>query len=180
MKGKSFSCVQLLATPWTAAYQATPSMGFSRQEYWSGVPLPSPSYLPIGRQNFYQRTRPISTKISLTNGGHSGFNLCSFLRGSGWWCSSLNVSSWDRATFLFMRFSHICVFSSSSCKIFMGTKTYLLGCLLPLPMGRLTSISSFSVLTLDSQSPSHVALGMDLQGLICSLVTHLMIGAGSH
>ena len=37
-----FSHVQLLATPWTAAYQAPPSMGFSRQEYWSGVPLPSP------------------------------------------------------------------------------------------------------------------------------------------
>ena len=34
--------VWLLATPWTAAYQAPPSMGFSRQEYWSGVPLPSP------------------------------------------------------------------------------------------------------------------------------------------
>ena len=33
-----------LATPWTAAYQAPPSMGFSRQEYWSGVPLPSPKY----------------------------------------------------------------------------------------------------------------------------------------
>ena len=40
-KGKSLSHVQLLATPWTAAYQALPSMGFSRQEYWSGVPLPS-------------------------------------------------------------------------------------------------------------------------------------------
>ena len=35
------SRVRLLATPWTAAYQAPPSMGFSRQEYWSGVPLPS-------------------------------------------------------------------------------------------------------------------------------------------
>ena len=33
---------QTLATPWTAAYQAPPSMGFSRQKYWSGVPLPSP------------------------------------------------------------------------------------------------------------------------------------------
>ena len=41
-KGKSLSCVRLLATLWTAAYQALPSMGFSRQEYWSGVPLPSP------------------------------------------------------------------------------------------------------------------------------------------
>ena len=36
---KSLSRVRLLATPWTAAYQAPPSMGFSRQEYWSGVPL---------------------------------------------------------------------------------------------------------------------------------------------
>ena len=37
-----FSRVRLSATPWTAAYQALLSMGFSRQEYWSGVPLPSP------------------------------------------------------------------------------------------------------------------------------------------
>ena len=42
VKGKSLSRVWLLATPWTTAYQAPPSMGFSRQEYWSGVPLPSP------------------------------------------------------------------------------------------------------------------------------------------
>ena len=43
VKGKSLSHVRLVATPWTAAYQAPPSMGFSRQEYWSGVPLPSPN-----------------------------------------------------------------------------------------------------------------------------------------
>ena len=42
VKVKSLSRVRLLATPWTAAYQAPPSMGFSRQKYWSGVPLPSP------------------------------------------------------------------------------------------------------------------------------------------
>ena len=42
MKVKLLSRVQLLATPWTAAHQAPPSMGFSRQEYWSGLPLPSP------------------------------------------------------------------------------------------------------------------------------------------
>ena len=62
VKVKLFSCVQLLATPWTAAYQAPPSMGFSRQEYWRGVPwiiwqlyfqflkeplLASPIYIPI-------------------------------------------------------------------------------------------------------------------------------------
>ena len=43
VKVKSLSRVRLLATPWTAAYQAPPSMEFSRQKYWSGVPLPSPS-----------------------------------------------------------------------------------------------------------------------------------------
>ena len=43
VKVKSLSRVQLLATPWTPAYQAPPSMGFSRQGYWSGVPLPSPA-----------------------------------------------------------------------------------------------------------------------------------------
>ena len=43
VKEKSLSHVRLLATPWTAAYQAPPSMGFSRQENWSGVPSPSPS-----------------------------------------------------------------------------------------------------------------------------------------
>ena len=43
VKGKSLSHVWLFATPRTAAYQAPPSMGFPRQEYWSGVPLPSPS-----------------------------------------------------------------------------------------------------------------------------------------
>ena len=43
VKVKSLSRIWLLATPWTAAYQAPPSMGFSRQQYWSGVPLPSPS-----------------------------------------------------------------------------------------------------------------------------------------
>ena len=48
MKVKSESevvqSVRLLATPWTAAYQAPPSMGFSRQEYWSGLPFPSPMH----------------------------------------------------------------------------------------------------------------------------------------
>ena len=42
VKVKSLSCVQLFATPWTAAYQAPPPIGFSRQKYWSGVPLLSP------------------------------------------------------------------------------------------------------------------------------------------
>ena len=45
-KVKSFSRVWLFATLWTGAYQAPPSMGFSRQEYWSGLPFPSPGDLP--------------------------------------------------------------------------------------------------------------------------------------
>ena len=40
VKVKLLSCVQLFATPWTVAHQASPSMGFSRQEYWSGLPFP--------------------------------------------------------------------------------------------------------------------------------------------
>ena len=45
VKVKSLSRVWLFDTPWTAAYQAPPSMGFSRQEYWSGLPLPSPKFV---------------------------------------------------------------------------------------------------------------------------------------
>ena len=46
VKLKSLSRVQLFATPWSVAYQAPLSMGFSRQEYWSGLPFPSPGDLP--------------------------------------------------------------------------------------------------------------------------------------
>ena len=45
-KVKSLSRVRLFLTPWTIAYQAPPSMGFSRQEYWSGLPFPSSGDLP--------------------------------------------------------------------------------------------------------------------------------------
>ena len=50
-KVKSLSRARLLATSWTAAHQAPPSMGFSRQEYWSGVPLPSPLCLLMLHKN---------------------------------------------------------------------------------------------------------------------------------
>ena len=46
VKVKSLSHVRLFATPWTVARQAPLSMGFSRQEYWSGLPFPSPGNLP--------------------------------------------------------------------------------------------------------------------------------------
>ena len=50
VKVKSLSCVWLFETPWTAAYQAPLSIGFSRQEYWSGVPSPSPHTSTISCQ----------------------------------------------------------------------------------------------------------------------------------
>ena len=46
VKVKSLSRVQLFSTPWTVGHQAPPSMGFPRQEYWSGLPFPSPGDLP--------------------------------------------------------------------------------------------------------------------------------------
>ena len=46
VKVKSLSRVRLFVTPWTVAHQAPPSMEFSRQEYWSGLPFPSPGDLP--------------------------------------------------------------------------------------------------------------------------------------
>ena len=67
VKVKSLSRVWLLATPWTAAHQAPPSMGFSRQEYWSGVPLPSPHiqycyiYKDIYRYTYTHTTSTLST-----------------------------------------------------------------------------------------------------------------------
>ena len=63
VKVKSLSRVRLSTTPWTAAYQAPPSMGFSRQEYWSGVPLPSPC-LGLGTQ--------VSLKLPLETKGLPG------------------------------------------------------------------------------------------------------------
>ena len=57
VKVKSLSRVRLLATPWTAAYQASPFMGFSRQEYWSGLPLPSLSetLVTVNSLHWYER-----------------------------------------------------------------------------------------------------------------------------
>ena len=57
VKVKSLSRVQLFATPWTVAYQAPPSMGFSRQECWSGLSFPSPGDLP------YPGTKPGSPAL---------------------------------------------------------------------------------------------------------------------
>ena len=49
-RAQLLSCVRLFMTPWTAAYQAPLSMGFSSQEYWSGVPLPSPTVILLSHK----------------------------------------------------------------------------------------------------------------------------------
>ena len=86
MKVKSQSEVSqscwLLATPWTAAYQAPPSMGFSRQEHWSGVPSPSPPMADMANQSLSQIAlehglfnTELPTANAHWNEGHSGWNL---------------------------------------------------------------------------------------------------------
>ena len=63
IKMKSLSHVRLPAIPWTAAYQAPPSMGFSRHKYWSGLPFPSPFFQCVGSLNLlwgYKLDRPKS------------------------------------------------------------------------------------------------------------------------
>ena len=65
VKVKLLSRVWLLVTPWTAAYQAPPSMRFSRQEYWSGVPLPSPSTNPYKCSRFLCNLYPATLLNSL-------------------------------------------------------------------------------------------------------------------
>ena len=76
VKVKSLSCIWLLATPWTAAYQAPPSMGFSRQEYWSGVPLPSHLVL-IAAHVFVSKLISILTPITIDK---SSIQLISHVR----------------------------------------------------------------------------------------------------
>ena len=78
MKVKSLSRVQLFTTPCTTAYQAPPSMGFSRQEYWSGVPLPSPAirYKYLFPNNILKLNFN-AAGISLMN----GIGFCFFLLG---------------------------------------------------------------------------------------------------
>ena len=65
MKVKSLSRVLLFGTPWSSAYQAPLSMGFSRQEYWSGVPLPSPTLTLTSSNN---------TREDSTHGHHQVVN----------------------------------------------------------------------------------------------------------
>ena len=75
-EGKLLSHVRLFATPWTVAYQAPLSMGFSRQEYWSGLPFPSPGDLPnpgIEPGSPALQTDTLPGKAYLIDAIHTGF-----------------------------------------------------------------------------------------------------------
>ena len=84
VKVKSLSCVWLLVTPWTAAHQAPPSMGFSGQQYWSGVPLPSPSftledrYFEVNIKEIKLKSRQVICQFH-TNKCRSSINVHTFL-----------------------------------------------------------------------------------------------------
>ena len=60
---KCLSRVRLFATPWTGAYQASLSMGFSRQEFWSGLPFPSLGYTPVKKKKRRRRRRSLSIEF---------------------------------------------------------------------------------------------------------------------
>ena len=90
VKAKSLSPVRFLAIPWTAAYQAPPSMGFSRQKYWSGVPLPSPQEDSVSGIKSPRKCQ------CCENTANSGIlNQCS---GRVTWGSSWSVDSWAFST----------------------------------------------------------------------------------
>ena len=84
VKMKSLSRVRLSATPWTAAYQAPPSMGFSRQEYWSEVPLPSPA----NNHSSLKKQKKTKTKLPILPTPWE-MNL---LRLTPWWMALLKCS----------------------------------------------------------------------------------------
>ena len=81
VKVKSLSRVRLLATPWTAAHQAPPSMGFSRQEYWSGVPLPSQHWL---KQPYEPTMIHVGQLVSFTQQIHNYAQHCAKVWAQRW------------------------------------------------------------------------------------------------
>ena len=99
-----FSHVQLCATPWTAACQAPPTMGFSMQEYWSGLPLPSLAIMKKVAINKKKKTWFLLTSTQL-------WSQLTFLRPPGWARAAwlLRVFSWD-VGYLLQALSYPCGF----------------------------------------------------------------------
>ena len=109
-KVKSLSRVQLFATPWTVAYQAPPSLGFSRQEYWSGLPFPSPGDLPdpeiesrspaLYRQTLYRLSHQGSQRGWIVPNTSSIFCVIHWVwKGKKWvWKCNLSIGAWKSRT----------------------------------------------------------------------------------
>ena len=77
---KLLSRVRLFATPWTVAYQAPPSMGFSRQEYWSGLPFPSPGIFPTQGLNLSLPHCRQTLLLAEPPGKHYGFEVLHYFQ----------------------------------------------------------------------------------------------------
>ena len=91
VKVKSLSRVRLLATPWPAAYQAPPPMGFSRQEYWSGVPLPSPIPLVTASDPLTQVLLPVA--VTLCSAGLKVL-VALFINGIWYLVRTFHLKTW--------------------------------------------------------------------------------------
>ena len=118
VKVKSFGRVRLFATPWTAAYQAPPFLGFSRQEYWSGVPLPSPLIHLITPRISAGINSSSSTPFCVPVSRSPGFEVrstrvwiqASLFKNTWYWASNLILPS-----FRFLLFKIDIILSASQC-----------------------------------------------------------------
>ena len=104
VKVKSLSCVRPSATPWTAAYQAPLSMGFSRQEYWSGVPLPSPRHWVCMALNYPPQYLVLTHFISINKHW-----------APSWGCWSLSLVSGQWSQWLRLRQVWVCTLHNQLC-----------------------------------------------------------------
>ena len=101
VKVKSLSRVRLLATAWTAAHQAPPSMGFSRQEYWSGVPLPSPHIVPPEPPSHFPHPTPLGHHWAPSWAPCAIQQLPTSHLFHTWWCIYANATLSSRSTLFF-------------------------------------------------------------------------------
>ena len=103
VKVKSLTRVQLFKTPWTAAYQAPPSMGFSRQEFWSGLPSPSPFYWIVILKAttppciLFHNVKAISLNIISVSLFSNRYWMFQFSSGQSLNCFQLFATSWTAA-----------------------------------------------------------------------------------
>ena len=128
MKVKSLSCVRLFVTPWTAAYQAPLSMGFFRQEYWSGLPFPPPRTLPnpgieplsmgFSRQEYGMGCHFLLQGIFLTQGSNLSFSHLLHSQGDSLPLSHLGSPQILRTTLKFYNTSKVRVLFLSLTSIF--------------------------------------------------------------